>query len=53
MQWAKARGQETGIMIVPSSDYYDEETPETVDPWFKDLVLDVSHKCEQSFAELH
>lgn len=44
MQLAKTRGQETGVVIVPSSDYYEEETPDTVDPWFKDVVLDVSQK---------
>lgn len=46
MQLAKTRGQETGVVIVPSSDYYEEETPDTVDPWFKDVVLDVSQKID-------
>lgn len=42
MQLGQIQGAETGIMIIPSTDYYDEVTPETEKPWFQDLVEDVS-----------
>lgn len=31
----------TGVMQVPSSDYYDSLDAESTEPWFKDLVEDV------------
>lgn len=32
-----------GIMVVPSYDYYDDDSvAEVTDPWFKDIVRNVS-----------
>lgn len=42
MQLSRMHPKETGIMVIPSTDYYDELTPETTDPWFRHLVSDVS-----------
>ncbi|KAI8972098.1 FAD dependent oxidoreductase [Pilobolus umbonatus] len=39
--------QNTGIMVLPSLDYYDVLTPETVDPWFKDTVTDFTFIPQQ------
>jgi hypothetical protein len=36
------RPKETGIMRVPSFMYFDEKTEDTVNPWWKDVVPDVS-----------
>lgn len=36
------RPNETGIIRVPSIVYFDEKTDDTADPWWKDLVPDVS-----------
>lgn len=33
---------DTGVMVVPSFDYYDTLTDDTQNPWFKDVVEDVS-----------
>lgn len=42
MQLSRTHPKETGIMVIPSTDYYDELIPETTDPWFRHLVSDVS-----------
>lgn len=34
---------DTGVMVVPSYDYYQTLSPDRTDPWFKSLVKDVSH----------
>jgi hypothetical protein len=33
---------DTGVMVVPSFDYYDTLTDDTQNPWFKNVVEDVS-----------
>ncbi|KAI9321234.1 hypothetical protein BX666DRAFT_2017321 [Dichotomocladium elegans] len=40
MELAKTHPKEAGLMIIPSTDYYDELTPETTEPWFRELVGD-------------
>ncbi|KAI8069931.1 hypothetical protein BC940DRAFT_296510 [Gongronella butleri] len=40
--FARTRSKETGVKIAPALDYYDESTPETKQPWFKEIVEDFS-----------
>ncbi|KAI8144781.1 hypothetical protein BJV82DRAFT_643977 [Fennellomyces sp. T-0311] len=40
MEFSKTCPRETGMMVIPSTDYYDELTPETEEPWFRYLVKD-------------
>ncbi|KAK4516638.1 uncharacterized protein ATC70_011614 [Mucor velutinosus] len=48
MELAKS-SDNTGIMAVPSYDYYDDaELPENADPWFKDLVQDFEFLTEKN-----
>jgi hypothetical protein len=36
------KNEEMGIMVVPSFDYYDDDsTPEVYDPWFRNVVYNV------------
>lgn len=45
MNLAETEGNLAGIMVLPSYDYYDDDTiPEIYDPWFKSVVRDVSSK---------
>lgn len=48
MQLSRMHPKETGIMIIPSTDYYDELTPETTDPWFRHLVSDFQFVPKES-----
>jgi hypothetical protein len=38
----RTKPDDTGVMVVPSYDYYDTLTDDTQNPWFKDVVEDVS-----------
>ncbi|KAI9489980.1 hypothetical protein BDB00DRAFT_840341 [Zychaea mexicana] len=38
MEFSETLPHETGIMVVPSTDYFDELTPDTKTPWFQNLV---------------
>ncbi|KAG0166238.1 hypothetical protein DFQ30_007427 [Apophysomyces sp. BC1015] len=42
MELAMTLSKETGVMQVPSFDYYDDIVPETQAPWFQHIVKDVS-----------
>lgn len=42
MELAQTHAKEAGIMVIPSEDYYDEDTPDYGDPWFRDIVENVS-----------
>ncbi|KAI9248044.1 hypothetical protein BDA99DRAFT_525614 [Phascolomyces articulosus] len=39
-EFAKIHPRESGIMVLPAIDYYDELNPDTQTPWFQSLVKD-------------
>ncbi|KAI7855423.1 hypothetical protein BDC45DRAFT_439142 [Circinella umbellata] len=49
---SKTHPQETGIMAIPATDFYDELVPDTQTPWFQTLVKDVreslTNKCSRN-----
>lgn len=48
MNLVETEGEAPGIIVVPSFDYYnDDSIPEIYDPWFKSVVPDVSDSFGQ------
>jgi exo-beta-1,3-glucanase (GH17 family) len=49
-----AEKENIGIMVVPSYDYYDNDSvPEATDPWFKNTVRNVKQTNKTRSKSLH